>query len=97
MTRVPGRGASAIDTCTTCDPGFGCPEGTGTPQRCKPGFFSLGAQGDCTPCPGGTYGEVSGATSEWVCIACGLPPQPTMKNYDDSLKKHHCRRKENVY
>jgi hypothetical protein len=69
-------GSSAGLTSAQCDgpcsPGHACPSGStaATTVQCGVGQYSSGGVGECSLCPPGSYGSVSGLTSQACSGAC---------------------------
>lgn len=63
------EGATSEADCTNCPAGFICTDTSTVPEPCKPGYYCpllIGA----TPCPPGTWSDVSGATNKTTCLIC---------------------------
>ena len=64
---VPG--ASSKNNCTLCPAGFICDNNSTKPEPCFAGYYCpFGV--DMTPCPTGTFSNVTGAVDDTVCEAC---------------------------
>ena len=62
------EGASSKSNCSECPEGFICTNST-IPIPCNPGFYCPYGV-DMTPCPRGTFSNVTGAKDSTVCTAC---------------------------
>ena len=62
-----------------CPPGTYCPQQSGAVLECLPGTWNpLSTQGECVPCPGGQYCNVSGTFQVLPCPAGYYCPQGTV-------------------
>ncbi|XP_071958738.1 uncharacterized protein [Antedon mediterranea] len=67
-----GLGAVKETDCITCPAGYYCPEGSAEGLLCHKGYYCpAGTENDQdNPCPGGTFTEEEGATSQDFCKDC---------------------------
>ncbi|CAL4065422.1 unnamed protein product, partial [Meganyctiphanes norvegica] len=73
-----------------CDTYASCTCGTHTGVftcTCKPGFYGTGLNGDCRPCPAGTYRDSQGPGDISSCKAC---PDPHMYSETGSTSAMQC-------
>ncbi|XP_077422977.1 uncharacterized protein LOC144052618 isoform X3 [Vanacampus margaritifer] len=57
--------------CETCPPGFYCQgQGTSYALLCERGFYCPSESATPRPCPGGSYGNLTGLTEAWQCSLC---------------------------
>ncbi|XP_045583570.2 sushi, von Willebrand factor type A, EGF and pentraxin domain-containing protein 1 isoform X3 [Procambarus clarkii] len=85
---------SCLKLCTggdyCCDPYATCTCGTHTGHfacTCRKGYYGTGLQGDCRPCPAGTYKDMQGPGDVSSCTPC---PDSHMMSVPASTSPQQC-------